>query len=137
MTVDRVFPFSAPVARLTLAWVTALTSLSMPIWRVARAAGSAWMRTAYLAVPNTPTCATPSMVESCRAKRVSAYSSTSDGLSVVELIARNMIGMSAGFCLRKVGGCGSALGRLRVAAEMADCTSWAAASTLRSRLNCS
>ena len=42
---------------------------------------------------------------------------------VDELMARNMTGMSAGFCLRKVGGCGSALGRLRVAAAMADCTS--------------
>ena len=48
----------------------------------------------------------------------------------------NMIGMSAGLTLRKVGGWGSALGRLRVAAEMADCTSWAAPSRLRSRLNC-
>ena len=83
MTVERVAPFSAPVARLTLALATALTSLSMPIWRVASAAGSAWMRTAYFAEPNTPTCATPSMVESCRASKVSAYSSTSDGFSVV------------------------------------------------------
>src|SRR5579859_1002693 len=135
MTVERVGPFKAPVARLTLAAATALTSLSMPIWRAASAAGSAWTRTAYLAEPNTPTCATPSRVESCRANRVSAYSSTSDGLSVEELIATNMIGMSAGFCLRKVGGWGSALGRLRVAAEMADCTSCAAPSRLRSSAN--
>src|ERR1700748_2523056 len=95
------------------------------------------MRTAYLAEPNTPTCATPSMVESCRASRVSAYSSTSDGFKVEELMATNMIGMSAGFCLRKLGGWGSALGRLRVAAEIADCTSWAAPSRLRSSANCS
>src|ERR1700748_3818312 len=93
------------------------------------------MCTAYLAEPNTPTWATPVMVESCRPSRVAAYSSTSDGFSVEELMATNMIGMSAGFCLRKVGGWGSALGRLRVAAAMADCTSCAAASTLRSRLN--
>src|SRR6201996_9408933 len=137
MMVERVGPFSAPVAWLTLAAATALVRVSMPIWRVARATGSAWMRTAYLAEPNTPTWATPSMVEICRASRVSAYSSTSDGLSVDELIARNMMGMSAGFCLRKVGGCGRDLGRLRVAAEMPDCTSCAAPSRLRSRLNCS
>src|SRR5437868_6439954 len=93
------------------------------------------MRTAYLALPKTPTWATPSTVEICRPSRVSAYSSTSAGLSVEELIARNMIGRSAGFCLRKVGGWGSALGRLRVAAEMADCTSCAAPSRLRSRAN--
>ena len=47
----------------------------------------------------------------------------------------NMMGMSAGFTLRKVGGCGIALGRLRVAAEMAACTSCAAPSRLRLRLN--
>src|SRR5665213_2914012 len=136
MTVERVGPFSAPVARLTLAADTAATNWSMPIWRVASADGSAWMRTAYLALPNTLTCATPSMVESWRASRVSAYSSTSDGFSVEDRIARNRIGRSAGFTLRKVGGWGNALGRLRVAAEMADCTSCAAPSRLRSSANC-
>src|ERR1700712_4607938 len=110
MTVDRVAPFSAPVARFTLAWATAVVSLSMPIWRVARAAGSAWMRTAYLALPNTLTCATPSMVDSCRASSVSAYSSTWDGLMVLEDSPTNRTGMSDGFTLRKVGGGGSVLG---------------------------
>jgi len=78
----------------------------------ARAAGSAWMRTAYLAEPNTLTCATPSMVESARQQ----------GLGILIHFRRLHRGradrqehdrMSAGFCLRKVGGWGSALGRLR------------------------
>src|SRR5690349_3544197 len=112
MTVERVGPLSAPVAMFTLAAATAWVSLSMPIWRVASAAGSAWMRTAYLALPNTLTWATPSMVDNCRARSVSAYSFSSDGFIVLERIAMNRTGMSAGFTLRKVGGWGSALGRL-------------------------
>src|SRR5512142_3020085 len=47
----------------------------------------------------------------------------------------NMIGKSAGFTLRKVGGCGIERGSWRWAAEMAACTSCAAASMLRSRVN--
>src|SRR5580704_8701792 len=105
MMVERVGPFSAPVAWFTLAAATALVKVSIPIWRVASAAGSAWMRTAYLAAPNTPTWATPSMVESWRANRVSAYSSTAVGFIVSDHSTMNMIGMSAGLTLRKVGGC--------------------------------
>ena len=136
MMAERVEPFSAPVAWLTLALTMAVVSASMPIWRAASAEGSAWTRTAYLVDPATWTWATPSMVESCRASRVSAYSSSLDGDSVCDDMAMNMIGQSAGFCLRNVGGCGMARGNWRVAAEIAACTSWAAASILRSRLNC-
>src|ERR1700744_260423 len=46
-----------------------------------------------------------------------------------------MIGKSAGFTLRKVGGCGIARGRKREAPEIAACTSWAALSILRSSEN--
>src|ERR1700744_2005701 len=103
MICDWVEPLRAPVAWLTLALETAVASVSMPIWRVASAAGSAWMRTAYLVAPNTLTWATPSMVDNWRPSRVSAYSSTWDGLMVLELSARNRIGVSAGLTLRKVG----------------------------------
>jgi len=48
----------------------------------------------------------------------------------------NMTAMSAGFTLRKVGGVGRFCGSLRMAAEMADWTSSAAPSMLRSRSNC-
>ena len=48
-----------------------------------------------------------------------------------------MIGASAGFTLRNVGGDGSVDGSCRAAAAIADCTSCAAASMLRSRENVS
>ncbi len=77
------------------------------------------------------------MVESCRASSVSAYSLSLDGSIVLEVIAKKMIGRSAGFCLRKVGGDGMLRGNWRTAALIAVCTSWAALSMSRSRLNCS
>ena len=46
------------------------------------------------------------------------------------------IGWSAGLTLRKYGGVGMSLGRLRATREIATCTSWAAASMSRFRLNC-
>src|SRR5438105_15580113 len=48
-----------------------------------------------------------------------------------------MIGASAGFTLRCVGGVGIDDGSWRAAAAIADCTSCAAASMLRSSENCS
>ena len=48
-----------------------------------------------------------------------------------------MIGASAGFTLRCVGGVGIDEGSERAAAAIADCTSCAAASMLRSSENCS
>ena len=47
----------------------------------------------------------------------------------------NMIGVSAGLTFRMVGGLGMFGGNLRLAAEIADCTSCAAPSRLRSSLN--
>ncbi len=65
-------PFSAPVAWFAFARCTAWASWSMPMPRAASAAGSAWIRTAYFAAPNTLTCATPFNVDSWRASSVSA-----------------------------------------------------------------
>lgn len=48
-------------------------------------------------------------------------------------MVRKRIGASAGFTLRKVGGVGISRGSWRCAAEIADCTSCAAPSMLRSR----
>ncbi len=47
------------------------------------------------------------------------------------------MGESAGLTLRSSGGSGRSGGSLRSEPEIADCTSWAAASMLRSRSNCS
>src|SRR5512135_580162 len=46
------------------------------------------------------------------------------------------MGWSAGFTLRNEGGAGRSRGRSRSALEIMACTSWAAASMLRVRLNC-
>ena len=100
------------------------------------ACGSIWMRTAYFCAPCTWTCATPETVESRCARKVSAYSSSAESDSVEELSARKRIGESAGFDLLYDGGsipCGSC----RSVLEIAACTSCAAASMSRDRLNCS
>jgi hypothetical protein len=67
----------------------------------------------------------------------SAYSLSSCMDRVGEVRAMRRIGWSAGLTLRKVGGVGMSLGSWRSTREIATCTSWAAASMLRSRLNCS
>src|ERR1700761_2965537 len=104
----------------------------MPMPAEARRSGLTSMRTAYFCEPYTLTCATPSTIDRRWASCVSAYSSICDNGSVEEVIARYKIGASAGFTLRKVGGVGMSVGNWRCAAEIADCTSCAAPSMLRS-----
>ena len=103
--------------------------------RAASARGSTWTRTAYFCEPITCTWATPSTVEIRCASMVSAHSFTSESGSVAEDNERSMTGSSAGFAFRKDGGFGMSWGRRRWTAEIEDCTSWAAPSMLRSRLN--
>src|SRR3954453_3944229 len=93
------------------------------------------MRTAYCCEPNTCTCATPLIVEIRCARLVSAYSSTVDSGCVSDGSASRMMDASAGFTLRCGGGVGGVDGSCRAAAAMADCTSCAAASMLRSSEN--
>src|SRR6185295_9704965 len=94
------------------------------------------MWTAYFAVPYTCTSATPLTVEMLWAINVSAYSSTSERGSVADDKARLSTGWSAGFTLLIEGGAGMLAGNCRAACVMAVCTSWAAPSMLRLRLNC-
>jgi hypothetical protein len=54
---------------------------------------------------------------------------------VLEDISNHRIGEAAGFTLEYEGGAGIFAGRAPVAREIAACTSWAAASTLRFRSN--
>src|SRR5438132_12294253 len=77
------------------------------------------------------------MVEICCARRFSAYSATVDNGSVDDESTMFMLGASAGFTLRWVGGLGIDDGSERAAAAVADCTSCAAPSMLRSREYCS
>ena len=64
------------------------------------------MRAAYLAAPNTCTCATPLTIEMRCASVVSAYSSRVESGSVAERITRNITGWSAGFTFWYDGGAG-------------------------------
>src|ERR1019366_5272393 len=109
----------------------------MPIWREASACGSICTCTAYFWAPSTCTCATPEIIETRCARRVSAYSSRVQSGSVGEVRARYRIGWSAGFTLVKVGGVGMPCGSTREACVMAACTSTAAPSSLRFRSNSS
>src|SRR2546421_12869504 len=94
------------------------------------------MRTAYFAEPNTWTCATPLTVDRRCARNVSAYSSSADNGRVPDVSARYRIGESAGFDLLYDGGCMPG-GNCRSVLEIAACTSWAAASMSRDRVNVS
>src|SRR5512138_3810970 len=69
------------------------------------------------------------------ATRVSAYSCTVDRGRVGELKARYRTGWSDGLTFCSDGGEGMSSGSRRRAREMADCTSWAAASMSRSSTN--
>src|SRR6266478_568618 len=71
------------------------------------------------------------------ATNVSAYSSTVANGSTGEFKDMKRIGLSEGLDLRKLGGEGIPGGSCGSAAETAVCTSCAAASMLRLRLNCS
>src|SRR3989338_10510414 len=107
----------------------------MPIWRAASREGSSWMRTAYFCEPKTSTWATPLTIEMRWARTLWAYSSTVERGSVGELRANRRMELSAGLTLRYEGGLGMFCGRsLRLRAIIA-CTSCAAASISRLKLN--
>src|ERR1700761_8348686 len=76
------------------------------------------------------------MVEIWFASRVREYWSTFEMGRLSDHRVMKKMGCAEGSFLRKLGGAGIALGRRRWTAEMAACTSWAAASMLRSSLNC-
>ena len=93
------------------------------------------MRTAYGFEPNTPTCATPGNMDNDCANLLSAYSVTVEIGKVSECNAIKKIGASAGFDFRIEGVEVMFFGSLRCAALIAPCTSNAAPSISRSRLN--
>src|SRR6185437_2885338 len=129
-------PHSTPVGKFTFALSIALTTSSMPILRIAIACGSSCTRTAYFCEPYTCTCATPDTVDSRWARYVSAYSSSCDSGRVFDVSARYKMADADGSTFWYDGGmmfCGS----WRSVFEIAACTSCAAASMFRSRVNCS
>src|SRR3954465_127920 len=124
-----------PAGVLTFQLRSAVSTSLMPIRREAGARGSSCACTANFWLPSTCTCATPLTIEMRCAMRVSAYSSSVHGGTVVEVITRYRIGWSAGFTLVKVGGVGMPCGRRREAWVIAACTSTAAPSSGRLRSN--
>ena len=109
----------------------------MPISCARSLSGSTWTRTAYFCAPCTCTCDTPLTIEMRGASRFSAYSSSVDIDSVLDVSASCMMSWSAGFCLRKVGGEGMPAGSSGITSAIAVWTSTAALSIDRARSNCS
>ncbi len=105
-----------------------------PIPRAASFCGSSCTRTAYFCEPYTATWATPLTMESCWAIVVSAYSSSVASGSECDVRAKKRMGAAAGFCFRYDGG-RIVVGRFGSACEIAEFTSSAAASMLRSSAN--
>src|SRR5581483_8109081 len=130
-------PMMLPVGVLTFQLRSAFSTSLMPIWRDASWCGSSCAWTAYFWLPRTCTCATPLTIEIRCAMRVSAYSSSVHGGTVVDVMTRYRIGWSAGFTFVNVGGVGIPCGSRRAACVMAACTSTAAPSRLRFRSNSS
>src|SRR5262249_16263208 len=93
------------------------------------------MRIAGFCWPPINTCATPEIWLICWASFVSMLSSTSVSGRVSEVAPSRRMGESAGLTLRYVGGLGRFFGNCPPAALIAACTSFAAASILRSRTN--
>src|SRR5579862_2096593 len=132
--IDWCGPHMMPVGRLTFWDCTAEVTWSTPSPRDESACGLRAMRTAYFCDPQTPTSATPSTIDRRWAIVVSAVSSSTDSGSTLEVSAMNMTGAAAGLDRWNVGG-RMPVGRYTMAWAMAACTSWAAASILRSTLN--
>ena len=130
----RFFPESTPVGRLTFAELMAVATSSMPMPRLASARGSTCTRAAYFIDPNTFTAATPLTCDIRWAITVSAYSSSCDSGIVLDRTIRYKIGWSAGFVFCMDGGIIPG-GSTPNVFEIADCTSSAAPSRLRSSVN--
>src|SRR5262245_49163054 len=109
----------------------------MPMPCADRLRGSRSTRTAYFAAPPTCTCATPGTVEMRSAIVDSAYSSTCDIGSVDDRNTSCMTESSLGLTFWYDGGAGICDGSCREVRAIIDCTSAAAASMSRLRLNCS
>src|SRR4030081_3813341 len=90
---------------------------------------------ANLCAPLTSTTATPGICDICWPSTTSAYSLTSDSGKVAELALMNTTADSPGLTFLKLGGTVISIGSRRWATVKAVCTSSAAPSMLRLRLN--
>src|SRR6187402_2992140 len=78
-------PTMVPVGEFTFQFRMAASTSLMPICRAASAPGSSCACTAYFWLPSTCTWATPDTIEMLCAMRVSAYSSSVQGGTVVDV----------------------------------------------------
>ena len=128
-------PSMLPLALLTVVTEMALRTSSSERPLATSFAGSICTRIDGFCSPPMMTWDTPAIWLICCATLVSALSSTTVIGSRSEVADSSMIGESAGFTLRQVGGEGRFFGSWPEAALMAACTSFAAPSMLRSRSN--
>src|SRR5205823_3802249 len=89
---DLCGPVMLPVGVFTFQARSAASTSLMPICREASDRGFSCAWTAYFWLPSTCTCATPLTIEMRWAMRVSAYSSSVHGGTVVDVITRYRIG---------------------------------------------
>ena len=128
-------PSILPLAELTVVTERTFRTSSSDKPLVTSLAGSICTRIEGFCSPPIDTCETPEIWLICCAILVSALSSTTVSGRISEVADISMMGESAGFTLRQVGGFGRFLGSWPEAALMAACTSLAAPSMLRSRSN--
>src|SRR5580692_8739719 len=125
-----------PLGTLAFAAPSTLRTCSMPMPYLLSAGGSSSIRTLGSELPPTVTCPTPLTCASFCAMIVEAASYIWPLVRIGEVRASMKIGESAGFTFRYEGLLGRFVGNCPRAALMAACTSRAAASMSRSRLNC-
>ena len=81
-------PMMLPVGVFTFHARSEFSTSLIPICRAASLCGSSCAWTAYFWLPSTCTCATPLTIEIRCAMRVSAYSSSVHGGTVVDVMTR-------------------------------------------------
>ncbi len=136
MTKARSVPATAPLGRLAFAAPRAVRTASRPTFIWLSSSGFASTRTAGRELPPTVTWPMPSICEIFWASTESPTSYICGWVMTSEVMARIMIGASAGLTFRQFGFVGRLAGSCPRAALMAACTSRAAASISRSSSNC-
>ena len=129
-------PWTEPFGRFAFAEASAVRTASMPTFILLSSSGFISTRTPGRELPPTKTWPMPSIWAIFWARTESPTSYICGCVMTSEVMARIMIGASAGLTLRQFGFDGRLAGSCPRAALMAACTSREAASMSRSRSNC-
>src|SRR5438874_2726921 len=130
-------PWIEPFGRFAFAEASAVRTASMPTFILLSSSGFISTRTPGRELPPTKTWPMPSICAIFWARMESPTSYICGCVMTSEVMARIMIGASAGLTLRQFGFDGRFAGSCPRAALIAACTSRAAASMSRSSSNCS